>query len=47
MCVNENILTYGLKVAFKALLSVGTTVTYIYYLALCPDGTIPNVGFVP
>ena len=47
MCVNANLLTFGPKVAFKALLTVCTAVTCIYYLVLCPDGTITDVGFVP
>ena len=46
MCVNANILTFGPKVAFKALLTVCTAVTYIFVLTLCPDGTITDVGFV-
>ena len=47
ICANANRLAFGTKVAFKALLTVCTAATYIYYLAYCPDGTIPYVGFVP
>ena len=47
MCVNANLLTFGPKVAFTALLTLCTDVTYIYYLTLYPDGTITDAGFVP
>ena len=44
MCVNANLLTFSPKLAFKALLTVCTALTYIYFFALCPDGTITDVG---
>ena len=43
MCVNANLLTFGPKLAFKALLTVCTALTYFFF-ALCPDGTITDVG---
>ena len=46
MCVNGNLLTFVPKVAFQALLTVCTAVTYLFVLVLCPYGTITDVGFV-
>ena len=36
MCVNANLLTFGTKVAFKALLIVCIAATYIHYVGFVP-----------